>query len=176
WIILFLAGLFEIAWAVGLKYTEGFTRLVPSGLTIAAMAISVGLLGLAMKSLPLGTAYAIWTGIGAVGTVIAGIILFGESVSLFRLGSVLLIFAGIIGLRLSHRVAEPHFSRLGRRNPPAEQPLSEALQKLRHRMEDPAGHQHIEQGYDQEQLRDRQPGHRQQQNGKNRRHHHKQRI
>ncbi|MCF6783002.1 quaternary ammonium compound efflux SMR transporter SugE [Stutzerimonas stutzeri] len=102
WIILFLAGLFEIAWAVGLKYTEGFTRLAPSGLTIAAMAISVGLLGLAMKSLPLGTAYAIWTGIGAVGTVIAGIILFGESVSLFRLGSVLLIFAGIIGLKLSH--------------------------------------------------------------------------
>ena len=102
WIILFLAGLFEIAWAVGLKYTEGFTRLVPSGLTIAAMAISVGLLGLAMKSLPLGTAYAIWTGIGAVGTVIAGIILFGESASLFRLGSVLLIFAGIIGLKLSH--------------------------------------------------------------------------
>ena len=102
WIILFLAGLFEIAWAVGLKYTEGFTRLVPSGLTIAAMAISVGLLGLAMKSLPLGTAYAIWTGIGAVGTVIAGIILFGESVSLFRLGSVLLIFAGFIGLKLSH--------------------------------------------------------------------------
>ena len=102
WIILFLAGLFEIAWAVGLKYTEGFTRLVPSGLTIAAMAISVGLLVLAMKSLPLGTAYAIWTGIAAVGTVIAGIILFGESVSLFRLGSVLLIFAGIIGLKLSH--------------------------------------------------------------------------
>ncbi|CDZ93974.1 quaternary ammonium compound efflux SMR transporter SugE [Pseudomonas saudiphocaensis] len=102
WIILFLAGLFEIAWAVGLKYTEGFTRLAPSGLTIAAMAISVGLLGLAMKSLPLGTAYAIWTGIGAVGTVIAGIILFGESASLFRLGSVLLIFAGIIGLKLSH--------------------------------------------------------------------------
>ena len=102
WIILFLAGLFEIAWAVGLKYTEGFTRLVPTSLTIIAMAISVGLLGMAMKSLPLGTAYAIWTGIGAVGTVIAGIILFGESVSLFRLGSVLLIFTGIIGLKLSH--------------------------------------------------------------------------
>lgn len=102
WIILFLAGLFEIAWAVGLKYTEGFTRLVPTSLTIVAMAISVGLLGMAMKSLPLGTAYAIWTGIGAVGTVIAGIILFGESVSLFRLGSVLLIFMGIIGLKLSH--------------------------------------------------------------------------
>ncbi len=102
WIILFLAGLFEIAWAIGLKYTEGFTRLVPTSLTIVAMAISVGLLGMAMKSLPLGTAYAIWTGIGAVGTVIAGIILFGESVSLFRLGSVLLIFMGIIGLKLSH--------------------------------------------------------------------------
>ncbi|MFV0454894.1 MAG: quaternary ammonium compound efflux SMR transporter SugE [Pseudomonas sp.] len=102
WIILFFAGLFEIGWAVGLKYTEGFTRLLPTSLTIAAMAISVGLLGLAMKSLPLGTAYAIWTGIGAVGTVIAGIILFGESVSLLRLGSVLLICTGLIGLKLSH--------------------------------------------------------------------------
>jgi len=102
WIILFFAGLFEIGWAVGLKYTEGFTRLLPTSLTVAAMAISVGLLGLAMKSLPLGTAYAIWTGIGAVGTVIAGIILFGESVSLLRLGSVLLICTGLIGLKLSH--------------------------------------------------------------------------
>ncbi len=102
WFILFLAGLFEIGWAVGLKYTEGFTRPLPTSLTIAAMAISVGLLGLAMKSLPLGTAYAIWTGIGAVGTVIAGIILFGESVSLFRLGSVLLICTGLVGLKLSH--------------------------------------------------------------------------
>ncbi|NNT94862.1 quaternary ammonium compound efflux SMR transporter SugE [Stutzerimonas nitrititolerans] len=102
WIILFFAGLFEIGWAVGLKYTEGFTRPLPTSLTVAAMAISVGLLGLAMKSLPLGTAYAIWTGIGAVGTVIAGIILFGESVSLFRLGSVLLICTGLVGLKLSH--------------------------------------------------------------------------
>jgi len=102
WIILFFAGLFEIGWAVGLKYAEGFTRLLPTSLTVAAMAISVGLLGLAMKSLPLGTAYAIWTGIGAVGTVIAGIILFGESVSLFRLGSVLLICTGLVGLKLSH--------------------------------------------------------------------------
>jgi len=102
WIILFFAGLFEIGWAVGLKYTEGFTRLLPTSLTVAAMAISVGLLGLAMKSLPLGTTYAIWTGIGAVGTVIAGIILFGESVSLFRLGSVLLICTGLVGLKLSH--------------------------------------------------------------------------
>lgn len=102
WIILFFAGLFEIGWAVGLKYTEGFTRPLPTSLTIAAMAISVGLLGLAMKSLPLGTAYAIWTGIGAIGTVIAGVILFGESVNLFRLGSVLLICTGLIGLKLSH--------------------------------------------------------------------------
>jgi len=102
WIILFFAGLFEIGWAVGLKYPEGFPRLLPTSLTVAAMAISVGLLGLAMKSLPLGTAYAIWTGIGAVGTVIAGIILFGESVSLFRLGSVLLICTGLVGLKLSH--------------------------------------------------------------------------
>lgn len=102
WIILFFAGLFEIGWAVGLKYTDGFTRPLPTGLTIAAMAISLGLLGLAMKELPLGTAYAIWTGVGAVGTVIAGIILFGESTSLFRLGSVLLICIGLAGLKLSH--------------------------------------------------------------------------
>lgn len=102
WIILFFAGLFEVGWAVGLKYTDGFTRLLPTGLTVAAMAISLGLLGLAMKELPLGTAYAIWTGIGAVGTVIAGIILFGESTSLLRLGSVLLICIGLAGLKLSH--------------------------------------------------------------------------
>lgn len=102
WIILFFAGLFEVGWAVGLKYTDGFTRLLPTGLTVAAMAISLGLLGLAMKELPLGTAYAIWTGIGAVGTVIAGIILFGESTSLLRLGSVLLICVGLAGLKLSH--------------------------------------------------------------------------
>lgn len=102
WIILLFAGLFEIGWAVGLKYTDGFTRPLPTGLTIAAMAISLGLLGLAMKELPLGTAYAIWTGVGAVGTVIAGIILFGESTSLLRLGSVLLICIGLAGLKLSH--------------------------------------------------------------------------
>lgn len=102
WIILFLAGLFEVGWAVGLKYTEGFTRPLPTVLTIAAMGISLGLLGLAMKELPLGTAYAIWTGVGAVGTVIAGIILFGESTSLFRLSSVLLICVGLAGLKLSH--------------------------------------------------------------------------
>ncbi|OEC42986.1 molecular chaperone [Pseudomonas sp. 1D4] len=101
WIILFFAGLFEVGWAVGLKYTEGFTRPLPTALTVLAMAISLGLLGLAMKHLPLGTAYAIWTGIGAVGTVIAGVILFGESVALMRLGSVALIIFGLIGLKMS---------------------------------------------------------------------------
>lgn len=101
WIILFFAGLFEVGWAVGLKYTDGFTRPLPTVLTIAAMAISLGLLGLAMKELPLGTAYAIWTGVGAVGTVIAGIILFGESMALVRLLSVALIVAGLVGLKVS---------------------------------------------------------------------------
>ena len=101
WIILLFAGLFEVGWAVGLKYTDGFTRPLPTALTIAAMAVSLGLLGLAMKELPLGTAYAIWTGVGAVGTVIAGIILFGESMALFRLASVALIIAGLVGLKMS---------------------------------------------------------------------------
>ncbi|WP_207887900.1 quaternary ammonium compound efflux SMR transporter SugE [Pseudomonas sp. 30_B] len=102
WIILFVAGLFEVAWAVGLKYTEGFTRLVPSALTALAMAASVGLLGLAMKNLPLGTAYAIWTGIGALGTVAVGIWLFGESMAPVRMLSVALILCGLVGLKLSH--------------------------------------------------------------------------
>ena len=101
WIILFFAGLFEVGWAVGLKYTDGFSRPLPTALTVAAMAVSLGLLGLAMKELPLGTAYAIWTGVGAVGTVIAGIILFGESMALFRLASVALIITGLIGLKVS---------------------------------------------------------------------------
>ncbi|ANC04537.1 MULTISPECIES: quaternary ammonium compound efflux SMR transporter SugE [Pseudomonas] len=101
WIILFFAGLFEVGWAIGLKYTDGFTRPLPTALTVAAMAVSLGLLGLAMKELPLGTAYAIWTGVGAVGTVIAGIILFGESMALVRLISVALIVAGLIGLKVS---------------------------------------------------------------------------
>lgn len=101
WIILFFAGLFEVGWAVGLKYTDGFSRPLPTALTITAMVISLGLLGLAMKELPLGTAYAIWTGVGAVGTVIAGIILFGESMALFRLASVVLIIAGLVGLKIS---------------------------------------------------------------------------
>lgn len=101
WIILFFAGLFEVGWAVGLKYTDGFSKPLPTALTIAAMAVSLGLLGLAMKELPLGTAYAIWTGVGAVGTVIAGIILFDESMALFRLASVALIICGLIGLKIS---------------------------------------------------------------------------
>ena len=101
WIILFFAGLFEVGWAVGLKYTDGFSRPLPTALTVGAMIISLGLLGLAMKELPLGTAYAIWTGVGAVGTVIAGIILFGESMALFRLASVALIIAGLVGLKMS---------------------------------------------------------------------------
>jgi quaternary ammonium compound-resistance protein SugE len=101
WIILFFAGLFEVGWAVGLKYTDGFTRPLPTVLTVGAMVISLGLLGLAVKELPLGTAYAIWTGVGAVGTVIAGIILFGESMALVRLVSVALIVCGLIGLKVS---------------------------------------------------------------------------
>lgn len=102
WIILLLAGLFEMGWAVGLKYTDGFTRPLPTLLTVTAMLISLGLLGLAMKELPLGTAYAIWTGIGAIGTVIAGIVLFGEAVTLMRMASVALIICGLLGLKLSH--------------------------------------------------------------------------
>ena len=101
WIILFCAGLFEVGWAVGLKYTDGFTRPLPTLLTIAAMLVSLGLLGLAMKELPLGTAYAIWTGVGAVGTVIAGVILFGESMALMRLASIALIVTGLVGLKVS---------------------------------------------------------------------------
>jgi len=100
WIILFVAGLLEVAWAIGLKFTEGFTRPVPAVLTLAAMAGSVILLGLALKTLPIGTAYAVWTGIGAVGTALLGIILFGEPATVFRLASIGLIVAGIIGLKL----------------------------------------------------------------------------
>ena len=101
WIILFLAGLFEVGWAIGLKYTEGFTRLWPSVGTVASMLISVGLLGLAMRDLPVGTAYAVWTGIGAVGTVILGIVLMGDPANAPRLVCVGLILAGIIGLKLT---------------------------------------------------------------------------
>ena len=101
WILLFIAGLLEVGWAIGLKYTEGFTRLWPSVGTLAAMTISVVLLGLAMRTLPVGTAYAVWTGIGAVGTVILGIVLFAEPATAARLGCVGLILAGIIGLKLT---------------------------------------------------------------------------
>lgn len=100
WLLLLLAGMFEISWAIGLKYTEGFTRLWPSVATVAAMVVSIGLLGLALRSLPVGTAYAVWTGIGAAGTVVLGIVLFGESAAFGRLFCVALIIAGIVGLRL----------------------------------------------------------------------------
>ena len=100
WIFLFLAGLFEIGWAVGLKYTAGFTRFLPTALTLASMVASLGLLGLALRTLPLGTAYAIWTGVGTVGTAILGIALFAESASVARLLCIGLIIVGIIGLKL----------------------------------------------------------------------------
>ena len=99
-IYLALAGLAEIGWAVGLKYTEGFTRLWPSVGTVAAMIVSLALLGLALKTLPLGTAYAVWTGIGAVGTAILGMMLFGDSASAPRLACIALIAGGIIGLKV----------------------------------------------------------------------------
>lgn len=100
WILLLLAGLFEVCWAVGLKYSHGFTRLMPSIFTAATMTVSVVLLALSVRSLPLGTAYAVWTGIGAVGAVLCGIFLFGDSVSAPRLICLLLIFSGIVGLKL----------------------------------------------------------------------------
>jgi quaternary ammonium compound-resistance protein SugE len=101
WFILVVAGLFEICWAIGLKYTEGFTRLWPTVGTVLSTIISVGLLGVAMKSLPVGTAYAVWVGVGAVGTAILGIVLLGESASPMRLLSLGLIVAGILGLKLA---------------------------------------------------------------------------
>ena len=100
WIVLFVAGLFEIAWAIGLKYTEGFSKLWPSVFTIVCMIISMGLLAYAVKHLPIGTAYAIWTGIGAVGTAVLGIILFNESKELVRIFFIFLIVVGIVGLKL----------------------------------------------------------------------------
>jgi len=100
WVILFVAGLLETGWAIGLKYTEGFSRLWPSVWTILAMVLSLFLLSHALKSLPIGTAYAVWTGIGAVGTAILGIALFGEPATAARLASIGLIVAGIVGLKL----------------------------------------------------------------------------
>lgn len=101
WIILVLAGMFEVGWAIGLKYTDGFRRLWPTVGTVLAMAMSLWLLGVAMKSLPVGTAYAIWVGVGAVGTVLLGIILLGEPANAGRLISVGLIVAGLVGLKLA---------------------------------------------------------------------------
>jgi len=100
WVYLFVAGLFEIGWAIGLKYTNGFTRLVPTVLTAISMAISLGLLGLALKSLPVGTAYAVWTGVGAVGTAILGVYLLGDPATAGRLVCIGLIVAGIVGLKV----------------------------------------------------------------------------
>ncbi len=101
WIMLAAAGLFEIVWAIGLKYADGFTKPVPSAITITAMVISMWLLAQAARDLPIGTAYAVWTGIGAVGAALLGIMLFQESANLMRLGCIALIVAGIVGLKLS---------------------------------------------------------------------------
>ncbi len=101
WVILFFAGLLEVGWAIGLKYTEGFTRLWPSIWTVLAMIASLWMLGVAMKSLPVGTAYSVWVGVGTVGTVILGIVLLGESANFARLFSVALIIAGVVGLKIS---------------------------------------------------------------------------
>jgi quaternary ammonium compound-resistance protein SugE len=100
WLLLFLAGLLEVGWAVGLKYTAGFTRVIPSILTIASMIASLGLLGLSLRTLPVGTAYAVWTGLGTIGTAILGIVLFAEDANAGRLGCIGLIVAGIVGLKL----------------------------------------------------------------------------
>jgi quaternary ammonium compound-resistance protein SugE len=100
WVLLFLAGVLEIGWAIGLKYTAGFTRLVPTALTVASMVVSLALLGLAARSLPIGTAYAVWTGIGSVGTALLGILLFQEPATAARLACIGLIVAGIVGLKL----------------------------------------------------------------------------
>ncbi len=104
WLILLLAGLFEVGWAIGLKYTDGFTRLWPTVGTVLAMVISLGLLGIAMKSLPVGTSYAVWVGVGAVGTALLGIVLLGEPANAGRLISLGLIVAGIVGLKLASPV------------------------------------------------------------------------
>jgi quaternary ammonium compound-resistance protein SugE len=101
WLLLILAGIFEIAWAIGLKYTNGFTRPVPSALTIAAMVVSIILLGIAVRDLPIGTAYAVWTGIGAAGAAILGMMLFQEQASPLRVASLILIVAGVAGLKLA---------------------------------------------------------------------------
>ena len=101
WVTLIIAGIFEIFWAIGLKYTDGFTKLIPSLFTIFAMLISFWLLSISLKTLPLGTAYAVWVGIGTIGTVIAGVILFNDSLNLLRIVSIIFIILGIIGLKIT---------------------------------------------------------------------------
>jgi len=101
WVYLFVAGLFEVGWAVGLKYTDGFSRLVPTLLTVASMIVSLGLLGLALRTLPVGTAYAVWSGVGTVGTALLGILLLGEPATVVRLACIAAIVAGIVGLKLA---------------------------------------------------------------------------
>jgi len=101
WVVLFVAGLFEVGWAVGLKYTDGFTRPWPTAATAVALVLSMGLLGVALRTLPLGTAYAVWTGIGSVGTAVLGIVLFREPATALRLTCIGLIVAGIVGLKLA---------------------------------------------------------------------------
>ncbi|ARP87213.1 quaternary ammonium compound efflux SMR transporter SugE [Bordetella genomosp. 9] len=101
WVILLLAGLCEVVWAVGLKYTEGFTRIMPSVITVVGMIASVWLLAIAMRTLPLGTAYAVWVGIGTIGAFVAGVVLFGEGLGWLRIASVALIVTGLVGLKLS---------------------------------------------------------------------------
>ena len=100
WFYLFIAGLFEVAWAIGLKYTHGFTRVVPTALTLGSMAISVGLLGLALKTLPVGTAYAVWTGIGSLGAFLVGVYVFGDTASLIRWAGIALVVSGIVCLKM----------------------------------------------------------------------------
>ncbi|PTM57356.1 quaternary ammonium compound efflux SMR transporter SugE [Phreatobacter oligotrophus] len=100
WIYLVVAGLFEVGWAIGLKYTEGFTKPLPTAFTLLSLVISIGLLGLSLNTLPVGTAYAVWTGIGTVGTVVLGIVLLGDSASALRLACIGLIVAGIVGLKV----------------------------------------------------------------------------
>ena len=135
WLLLVVAGLFEIGWAIGLKYTEGFTRLWPSLWTIAAMVISLALLGIALKTIPVGTGYAVWTGVGAAGTAILGIILFAEPATALRLGSIGLIVAGIVGSSSCRRTREVVYAhrrirrpRRGRRRHPRQPDSAQVIE------------------------------------------------
>ena len=117
WLILFMAGLFEVGWAIGLKYTHGFTRLWPSVFTVLAMAVSLFLLAQALRTLPIGTAYAVWTGVGAVGTAVLGIVLFSEPATAMRLGCIALIVTGIVGLKFASAEGRPDLSGARRGRP-----------------------------------------------------------